>query len=218
MEDSNIIDLSYPIKEEMAVYPGLPHPDFQWLEVPGVEGNYTSQITIASHAGTHIDSPKHFVPSGKSINDLELEQFIREALQVNINIEPGSRVKLDDLRAALEKADEEIHQGDILIINTGIHSQYGRKEFAREFPVPTEDVCRYVVDQGITCYGTDALSVDVFGSETSPNHKYMLGQEIPIIESLTNLDQTNKSRFQFMALPLRIERAEGAPCRAVALV
>lgn len=218
MKSNEIIDLSYRIKEDMMVYPGLPHPDFQWLAVPGIDGNYTSQITMAAHIGTHIDSPKHFIPSGKSINELELQHFIGEALKVDIKSEPGSRVKLNDLQEALDKANEEIKPGDILIINTGIYHKFGQEEFARESPVPTEKFFEYVVNQEIACYGTDASAIDLFNSDKSPNHKLVLGKEVPIVENLTNLDRIEKSRFRFMALPLRIERSEGSPCRAIGIV
>lgn len=218
MSSSKIIDLSYRIREEMMVYPGLPHPDFQWLEVPGVEGNYTSQITLAAHVGTHIDSPKHFVSSGKSLNELSLDRFVGEALLLDIDTEHGSRVELDDLRNALDEANEKIREGDILILNTGIYHHFGEPAFARQYPVPTEETFRYVLDRGIRCYGTDASSIDLFGSEESPNHQIVLGAGVPIVENLTNLDQIGSQRFQFMALPLRIERAEGSPCRAIGLL
>ena len=39
-----------------------------------------------------------------------------------------------------------------------------------------------------------------------------------MIEYLTNLDQIGVPRCRFMALPLRIEGADGSPVRAVAFV
>ena len=41
---------------------------------------------------------------------------------------------------------------------------------------------------------------------------------ITVIEYLTNLDQIGAPRCRFMALPLRIEGADGSPVRAVAFV
>jgi len=39
-----------------------------------------------------------------------------------------------------------------------------------------------------------------------------------VIEYLTNLDRIGAARCRFMALPLRIEGADGSPVRAVALI
>jgi len=39
-----------------------------------------------------------------------------------------------------------------------------------------------------------------------------------VIEYLTNLDQIGAARCRFLALPLRIEGADGSPVRALAVV
>ena len=41
---------------------------------------------------------------------------------------------------------------------------------------------------------------------------------ITVIEYLTNLDQIGAARCRFLALPLKIEGADGSPVRAVAMV
>jgi len=41
---------------------------------------------------------------------------------------------------------------------------------------------------------------------------------VTVIEYLTNLDQIGVPRCRFMALPLRIEGADGSPVRAIAVI
>ena len=42
--------------------------------------------------------------------------------------------------------------------------------------------------------------------------------KVTVIEYLTNLDQIGAPRCRFVALPLKLEGADGCPVRAVAMV
>jgi kynurenine formamidase len=60
---------------------------------------------------------------------------------------------------------------------------------------------------------------DLFQStEDHTTHYAFFPAGITVIEYLTNLDQIGASRCRFVALPLRIEGADGSPVRAVAFV
>jgi len=49
-------------------------------------------------------------------------------------------------------------------------------------------------------------------------HDVFFPAGITVIEYLTNLDRIGALRCRFIALPLRIEGADGSPVRAVAIV
>ena len=44
------------------------------------------------------------------------------------------------------------------------------------------------------------------------------GDNRDLVEYLTNLDQIGAARCRFIALPLKLEGADGSPVRAIALV
>ncbi|MDU6435358.1 MAG: hypothetical protein E6556_22135 [Pantoea sp.] len=71
--------------------------------------------------------------------------------------------------------------------------------------------------RGVSVFGTDALSIDAFGSEENPVHQRVLGSDKVIIENLANLSCLPPT-FTFIALPLRIERGSASPVRAIALL
>jgi kynurenine formamidase len=48
-------------------------------------------------------------------------------------------------------------------------------------------------------------------------HQILLGGGITIVEGLANLDQVRGPKVFFAALPLKIERGDGCPCRAFAM-
>ena len=54
--------------------------------------------------------------------------------------------------------------------------------------------------------------------EEHVTHYVFFPAGITVIEYLTNLDAIGAARCRFMALPLRIEGADGSPVRAVAFV
>lgn len=43
-----------------------------------------TSITLGSHSGTHIDAPKHFFSSSKSIDVVPLKSFIGEAVILDV--------------------------------------------------------------------------------------------------------------------------------------
>ena len=49
-------------------------------------------------------------------------------------------------------------------------------------------------------------------------HRYFLGNGVPHIENIVNLDQLVGKRFDIWALPLRILGGDGSPSRVVAQV
>lgn len=55
------------------------------------------------------------------------------------------------------------------------------------------------------------ISVDDF-----PVHRLLLGQGIPIIENLINLDQLVGHPFELWALPIKLKGGDGGAARAVA--
>jgi kynurenine formamidase len=73
------------------------------------------------------------------------------------------------------------------------------------------------VERGAALVGCDTLAIDAAGSEESPAHHALLGNEVYIVENLNNLGALPPFCL-FVALPLKIRGGSGSPVRAVALV
>ena len=70
----------YDISKEIfsaAVFPGDPAPAFQPAQrlAEGDHCNLT-QVTLGTHSATHMDAPWHFVPGGKTIDQVELSRCV----------------------------------------------------------------------------------------------------------------------------------------------
>jgi kynurenine formamidase len=121
-----------------------------------------------------------------------------------------------DHAAFLEHA-AELSPGDMVIVQTGIWKHFQQEFFTTDMPVLDERSISYLVNLPIKAYATDCISVDRLDSPLQTNHHLLLGNDIPIIEGLTNLDQISSSPVFLVVLPLKVADREAAPARAIAI-
>src|SRR5438034_558435 len=89
-------DLSHLIAEDMPVYPGEPNPEFRPHFSLGKDKVNVSLLYLGSHTGTHIDAPKHFFPTGNSIDKIALEKFIGEAVILDFSQGESHKILLGE--------------------------------------------------------------------------------------------------------------------------
>ena len=65
-----IIDLTHTITPEMPMYPGSAAPSIKPTGSLTRDGFRETQLTIASHTGTHMDAPSHMLPRGSTLEVL----------------------------------------------------------------------------------------------------------------------------------------------------
>ena len=87
-------------------------------------------------------------------------------------------------------------------------------EFDQDFISIRADAAQYLVDQGVATVGVDYLSIGGYGKDVVETHQIMLGAGIWVIEGL-NLADIKPGFYDIICLPLKIEGADGAPCRVV---
>lgn len=87
------------------------------------------------------------------------------------------------------------------------------------------DACEWLLEKRVKAVGVDHPNLEgrlarEYGNIEAPGHLLFLhpAREIPIIENLVNLPDIGRSRFHFIALPLKINGATGSPIRPVAIV
>ncbi len=187
-----IVDLSVPLSEDTPVYPDDPRVSIRLWAVIDRDGYYMNVLKMGEHSGTHVDAPAHFVPGGKTIDEMPLEKFIGEGTVIDVSVGNGP-VKLDEI------PDSGYYSKVVLFMTNG-----------REL---SPEVALFLVAEGIKAVGTDAISI---GDETV--HRILLSEEVPVFEGLTNLEKLVGKTFTFVAFPLKIEGGSGSPVRAVAMV
>jgi kynurenine formamidase len=185
-------------------------PEFGWPIFHDLE--------LTTHTGTHVDAPWHFNKRGRRMDELPIDMFFGKGVVIDFrHLADCAAIKAEDL----EKAKPEIEEGDILIINTGRHKQYGTAEYNTKHPgLDGDSVEPFLLKKKIKMIGMDTMCVEV-GSEHDhwphPLHRVCLIQnEIPLIENLGgDIDKITGKRCYIMAFPLKI-MADASIARVVA--
>jgi arylformamidase len=205
---SRLIDVSVLLRPGIPTYPGNQPFEFEPVKriSQGASSN-VSKVVMGTHAGTHVDAPKHFFDDKPGVDALPLDLLIGRARVIDVPVRGGiteahlSPAGLrEDLRVLLRTPNSRLWS-----TNDGFHEDY---------TYLAESGARYLVDQGVKVVGIDYLSVEQFHKAGAPAHHALLGNNVVIIEAL-DLSQAEAGHYEMYCLPLRIEGADGAPARVV---
>lgn len=86
-------------------------------------------------------------------------------------------------------------------------------EYFKSYPALSEEAAHYLVEKRVNMVGSDTCSPD--GLEDYPIHRLLLGEDVLIIENLTNLDKLVGKEFTVYTLPIALQ-LDAAPARVLA--
>jgi arylformamidase len=202
------IDVSVALRSGMVNWPGLPEVKIdRMLKIESGDECNVSTIFMSSHTGTHIDSPYHFIKSGVAIDDLPLSAVIGKARV--IEIADAESIKAEELR------HHRIRRGERVLFKT-LNSKrcWKSDKFVEDFVYISTESLQYLVDRKVRTIGVDYLSVGGYNKNINQVHQVLLKAGIWIIEGL-DLSRVKKGYYELICLPMKIERGDGAPARAV---
>jgi arylformamidase len=203
-----LIDVSMEIFSGMLVWPGDEEVDLRRVEEmeEGAPANL-SRIRCGVHTGTHVDAPLHFIPGGKSVEQLPLAVLNGPAWVAGFPA--AERIRAEELeRAGIPEGTERLlmktRNSDILGTLTSFREEYAGLD---------ESGARWILEKKIRLVGIDFLSVSCPG-QTVPVHELLLGAEVILVEGLL-LGSVPAGACRFHCLPVKLKGADGAPARAV---
>jgi kynurenine formamidase len=232
-----IVDLSHAYGPSTLYWPTSPTKfELQKLASGKTEGGYfysANTLSTPEHGGTHLDAPIHFSETGRSNEQIPLEQLIAPAVVIDVT----ARAAADrDYRATrndvlqFEKANGAITRGTIVLLRTGWSRHWpNAKAYLGDdtpgdasklsFPSFGADAARLLVEErGAAALGIDTASIDYGRSSDFQVHRIAAAMNVVGLENLTNLDRLPPRGALVIALPMKIEGGSGGPLRAVALV
>ena len=184
----------YDISQEIfscQVYPGDPKPEKQTLSAMKNGDLYNlTAFSMCAHNGTHIDAPFHFLPDGKTVEQMGLTTFVGDCFVAR-------------------------HHGDVTAADAAaiLHKAAGAKRIliAGQATV-TLEAARIFASSGICLLGNESQTV---GPEDAPMqvHTTLLSQDIALLEGVV-LTDVAEGHYFLSAAPLSLAGADGAPCRA----
>jgi arylformamidase len=158
-----IYDLSQPLNQDCSFWPFYPPFEVKYIKRKSEHGVNAQYIMTSNHMGTHLDAPRHFVTTGKTIDQIPIEWCYGPGVIVDLSD------MLDDLDIFRPEDIEkrvEVREGDILLIHTGWHkysflSPEGDEErYIQRHPGPHFSICDWLLSKKIHIWGVDMISTD----------------------------------------------------------
>lgn len=194
-------------------------------------------LTLTTHAGTHLDAPWHYFPTSegrpaKTIDEVPLSACFGDGVVLDLTaFGPGERVGRDAVQAAVEATGQPLRAGEIVLLRFDGDLAFGTGAYWSEYPGLSADATRWLVEQGITTMGTDAVGFDRdfdsskrdFARDGDASllweaHRVGIEHEYFHLEKLANLRLLPPRGFTVACFPVRIRAASAAWVRAVAIL
>lgn len=155
-----------------------------------------SEFSMCAHNGTHIDSPYHFYPNGKGVDEIPLFKTVGYAFVCEFNGEIDGEQALKILKSA-QNANQESAKRILL----------------KGKAVVTESAAKVFADNGVYLVGNESQTV---GPESAPKkvHLILLEKEVVLLEGV-RLNDVKEGVYLLCSAPLNLGGSDGAPCRAV---
>lgn len=201
----NWIDISQPLTNDMATFPGdAPFQYAQTFTKEQIGSANIGQMSASLHTGTHIDAPFHYDSKGKTVDELELDRYIGRATVVDVS--HTDMVTADVLKNLKVKLAPRV------LLKTSLPNN--PKHFPEKMPVLHQDIADFLKSRGVILLGVDTPSVDPADSKLLETHHALYKQDINILENIM-LDHVQAGDYELIALPLAIQGGDGSPVRAV---
>jgi len=237
---ARIVDLAQPYYAGMPHWPA--HPPFACARtkehgdylLPGGASSAAELIALGTHVGTHIDALCHFSQDGRMHGGREeralgidtLPPLVARGLLFDSarGGELGEDAEITAAQLMAGLAPLEPRAGDVVLVRTGWGARW---RDARRFingqrqPGLSLDAARWLSSKGVRATGADNVALERIPAPELPVHVHLLVEAgVHILEclNLEELAAAGAREFLFLAAPLRIEGATGAPLRPFALV
>ena len=149
-----IYELSLPLSAELARWPGDPPITREIIDNGDV---CISRWNLGSHAGTHVDAPRHYHAGVQTVDQLAPESLLGPCRVLHL---PDVPCITADILCTQEL--EGVHR---LLLHTRNSRQWQENPsfFDKNYVALDCEAARLLVRQGIRLIGVDGLSVEPYG-------------------------------------------------------
>lgn len=174
------------------------------------------EYSFGSHIGTHLDAPSHFVPGGRTIDQIPLDRVTGPGVVLDVPAEPHAGLGAEQLEAGGPAPEPD----GIVLIRTGWEEKAGTPEYF-DHPYLLESAVQWLVARQVKLVGMDTITPEMpeavrHGPFTWPVHHALLGQEILVIENVRNMRSLTGRRVEVVAAPINVAGGDGSPVRLLA--
>jgi arylformamidase len=200
----NIWDISPPVDEQAAVFPGdtTYSQRLHFSLGPDCPVN-VSAITLSPHTGAHADAPMHYAAQGEAVGVLDLHPYLGPCRVIQC-LDVGPLVQIEHIAHALEDLPPRV------LIQTSRRASQDWESFT----ALAGETIALLATKNVVLIGIDTPSVDPATSQTLPSHQQLLHHQIRVLENLV-LDDVPPGDYELIALPLKLMKADASPVRAI---
>ena len=203
-ESPRIWDISPPVDEQAAVFPGdtAYSQRLHFALSPDCPVNVNS-ITLSPHTGAHADAPMHCANGGKASGELDLTPYLGPCRVIHC-IDCGPLVLPEHIDHALADLPPRV------LLRTARAASQSWASFTAIAP----KTMALLATKNVVLVGIDTPSVDPADSQLLPSHHHLLSHNMRVLECLV-LDDVPEGDYELIALPLKLMRADASPVRAI---
>ncbi|MCV0426451.1 MAG: arylformamidase [Roseibium sp.] len=201
-----IIDITPPVRQGMAVFPGDAHfKSANTFEISEDCPVNVAEFSMSCHCGAHADAPLHYDRKGISVDQLDLTDFVGPARVIDAR-GPEALCSPDMLRASL--ADRPLR------VLLRLADRIDPMVWPEGFRAVSPESMTLLADHGVKLIGVDVPSVDPETSKKLPSHEIARSRDLRILENLA-LSAVEPGDYELIALPMKLEGLDAAPVRAI---
>lgn len=222
---AELIDLTLTLgSDRISLVPGLVGVETEPIQTHATHARSNQKLCLATHIGTHVDAPFHFVDGATTVENMPLNKYAGPAILLDLRGPAKGQSPLLVTELTSAGASPETVRGNIVILFTGwAEAESGGPRFYGHGPYLSTEGAAYLAECGANAVAVD-FPIDKHPDtplstiNDFPVHRLLLGQNIPLIENLINLDKLVGKDFELWALPLKLQGGDGAATRAVARI
>ena len=202
---TEFIDISPLISPDVAVWPGdTAFSRDVALDMHGGDNLTLSSITTTVHVGAHCDAPNHYAKDGVSIAERSLEPYYGPCQIISVKIGRSERILPEHIQVPV--GAERVLFKTMTFPNPN--------NFNEDFASLSPEVVHHLHEQGVRLVGLDTPSVDLCNDKELLSHNAIAKCDMSILEGVV-LDDVEDGIYTLIALPLKIDKADASPVRAV---
>lgn len=215
--------LSYPIGNNTPYYIGTTEPSVKPnTQIKDGDDYNTFTIKVGNHCGTHVDAPKHFINTGRPIQDYSMADLTMDrTVIIPLDVNPYSLIEVDDF------SHVDLSNYDAILFKTGF--ERFRTEnldlYLTNYPGVSPDSVQWIRENhpNIRCLGIDTISMSRYNDAKIAKQTHItafkkdkdLGDPILFIEDMKLSGAKENLELKMLIVPWQIKGVDSAPCTVI---
>ncbi len=155
--------------------------------------DYHSRVTVASHLGTHIETPYHYDSDWKDIVQLPVTAFFGRGVLLKLECDPLAPIT----KEMLDKADKgRVKEGDVIILDSPYHNVPFSNDPNDKRPYLGKESGEWFAEKKVKCIGFgDGVAIEHSVKDACDIHEIVMPQDIMFLEVMQNIDKLQDDIF-----------------------